>query len=101
MEQLQFQFEPLLTPSRTFNRQSDEAYHSIKDEKEDTFTKILEAHRRCPLGLTSEELSFEAKISYESAHKRHADLVKMKKLYNSGIKRTNKSGRKAEVRKIL
>lgn len=101
MKQLKSFFEALTSPTRTFNEQSHEAHVSILESKETIYEKILEAYRRCPYGLTSEECSVEAKISYESSHKRIPELISQHKLYNSGITRKNKSGRKSMVRKIV
>ncbi len=99
--ELEFDFSPITAPIRGFNELSNEAHESVKESKETTYNKILEAYKRRVDGMTSEECAFEAKISYESAHKRIAELISQHKLYNSGIKRMNKSGRRAEVRKIV
>lgn len=102
MEQLQFCFEPLISPkNRIFKQTSKDAHESVKESKETSYIKILEAYRHSPNGLTSEECSIKANISYESAHKRIPELISQQKLYNTGITRKNKSGRSAEIRKYV
>ena len=101
MEQLIMNFEALISPKkRPFRQTSKDAEESIKETKEAHYKKLLEALANMPNGATSEELSKEAKLSYESTHKRLFELVRDKKAYNTGETRYNSSHRKAMVRKI-
>lgn len=101
--QLLMSFEPICSPKkRPFRKTSTDAKESIEDSKEATYEKILKVLKENPDGLTSEEVSEKAGISYASAHKRLAEIViKLKKAYNTGETRKNKSGRKAMIRKAI
>lgn len=86
--------------NRPYRATSNEAHESVKPFKEIVKEKILKSFERIKVGATSEEVSIESGIEYAQCHKRIAELVKDKKLYNVEITRKNKSGRKAMVRQL-
>lgn len=99
---LEFDFDPPVKPSkkRVHRQTSTEAHESVKEHKQVFYDKIIDALERLKVGGTSHEVAITAGIEYAQAHKRLPELVEKGIVFNTGITRTNPSGRKSMVRQL-
>lgn len=102
MIQTSFEFMETKPPKKRQHRStSKEAHESVKEHKQETYSKILEGMKSLKVGGTFEEIATSCELKPEQVWKRLGEMVELKIIYNTGYTRTTSSGRKAMVRQIV